>query len=154
VQYKASPASVCTKAIADLNIAYEQYTFIDLGAGKGRALLVASAFPFKKLVGVEFARELANIARMNLRSCDRAEVICNDASLYEYPTGNLVVYMYNPFECALMERVMKRLYEAAESRVVYLIYLQPVCIDIVERFASAITPRGWIMTFKVGSKTN
>src|ERR1039458_2883444 len=42
------------------------YTFIDVGAGKGRGLLVASEFRFRKVVGIELNPSLATIARQNV----------------------------------------------------------------------------------------
>ncbi|HTW31931.1 MAG TPA: hypothetical protein VMD76_09645, partial [Candidatus Sulfotelmatobacter sp.] len=51
------PASVeiVREAIADVAIRHEDFTFIDLGSGKGRVLLVASDYPFARIMGVEFA---------------------------------------------------------------------------------------------------
>ena len=42
------------------------YTFIDIGAGKGRGLLVASEYPFRKVIGIELNSPLAGIARANV----------------------------------------------------------------------------------------
>ena len=49
-----------------LNIRHEEYVFIDVGAGKGRALLLASNFPFKEFIGIEFSEEIYNIAKTNI----------------------------------------------------------------------------------------
>jgi hypothetical protein len=40
------------------DIAFEDYTFVDFGSGKGRALLLASEYPFKRILGLEFSPEL------------------------------------------------------------------------------------------------
>jgi hypothetical protein len=45
----------------------QDFTFIDLGSGKGRALLMASAYPFKRIIGVEFMPELHRVAQENIR---------------------------------------------------------------------------------------
>ena len=37
--------------------------FVDLGCGKGRVLLIASKFNFKKIIGIEFSPELYLIAQ-------------------------------------------------------------------------------------------
>ena len=42
--YGVAP-SVLTHAIATLPLKYEDFTFVDLGCGKGRAVLVAAQFP-------------------------------------------------------------------------------------------------------------
>ena len=49
------PAAELVEILADLGIYYPDCVFLDLGAGKGRALLLASQFPFKRIVGVEFS---------------------------------------------------------------------------------------------------
>ncbi len=44
----------------------DRYTFVDIGAGKGRALLVAAESPFREVVGVELNPELAAVAERNI----------------------------------------------------------------------------------------
>lgn len=110
VRYQASDADAAHVALAALPIRHEDFTFVDIGAGKGRALLVAAEFPFKRVIGVEFAEELCQIARRNARLAghNRIEVVCEDAAAYELPEDPLVLYFYNPFLPALMRQVMER----------------------------------------------
>jgi hypothetical protein len=49
-----------------LNIDPRNFTFIDFGSGKGRVLLIAAGLPFKAVVGIEFSRELHEIAVQNI----------------------------------------------------------------------------------------
>jgi hypothetical protein len=76
-----------------------QFTFIGLGSGKGRALLLAKNYPFKRIIGVEFAAELHSIALDNIAMAgdERFELINDDAAAFEFPGGPLLVYMFNPF---------------------------------------------------------
>ena len=53
--------------LAAFDMALEDYTFIDFGSGKGRALLLASEYPFKRIVGLEFSPELHAIAEQNIQ---------------------------------------------------------------------------------------
>jgi len=53
--------------LAGVTIKFEDFVFIDFGSGKGRALLLASEFPFKRIVGVEFSPELHAAAVDNIR---------------------------------------------------------------------------------------
>ena len=46
----------------------KKHTFIDIGSGKSRTLLLASRYPFAEIIGVEFARELVGIARNQHRA--------------------------------------------------------------------------------------
>ena len=56
------------KVLASLQIAFHDYTFIDFGSGKGRALLLASEFPFKRIIGLEFSPELHGTQKKILRA--------------------------------------------------------------------------------------
>ena len=100
----------------------------------GRAVLIAAEFPFSKVVGVEFSAELHRIAGENLarrRDSLRAgavELACQDAGEYVFPAGNAVVYMFNPFQDAVMTRVLNNMLRAFEDRPADLIivYFNPV----------------------------
>ncbi len=79
------------------------YTFIDIGSGKGRTLLLASEYPFRKIVGVELIPGLHRAAEENVRvyfsstnSAANIELICQDARDFEFPLSPLVIYLFNP----------------------------------------------------------
>jgi SAM-dependent methyltransferase len=113
-------------------------SFIDLGCGKGRVLLMASALPFARVVGVEYSETLAAIARSNLeryrgpRSAAATDVVIGDASAYSYPEGDLVVFMYHPFNEVIMQRVIEALEEALREapRKLLVLYFKPVHGDL------------------------
>ncbi|MGH6760529.1 MAG: class I SAM-dependent methyltransferase [Phyllobacterium sp.] len=95
------------------------FTFIDIGSGKSRTLLLASHYPFAAIVGVEFARELVAIARRNIERYDSPHQKCRalcvaegDAAAYVFPDAPLVVYFYNPFSKDLFEEVMSNLFSS------------------------------------------
>jgi SAM-dependent methyltransferase len=106
------------------------YVFIDIGAGKGRALLLASQYRFSRIVGVEFARELVAIARNNIERFNRSsqanaiEIVETDAVQYKFPPNPLVVYFYNPFSPKLFAEVLNALVETLRSnpRNCFIIY--------------------------------
>lgn len=108
-----------------------RHTFIDIGCGKGRTLLLASRFAFKRIIGVEFARELCAIARANAASfadpeqkCRDIQVVEADATTYAFPEGPLFVYFYNPFSRDLFEQVIANLEASlrADPRDCLLVY--------------------------------
>ncbi len=139
IHYQPSPREVCDKLLASLPIHYEHFTFIDLGAGKGRVLLVGSRFPFRRLIGVEFARELVETARQNIeRFHSRAEMVHADAADYQFPSDNLVVYLYNPFGPEVLRPVLRSLQEISRRHEVYVLYLNPENASYVEEFANQI----------------
>jgi tRNA1(Val) A37 N6-methylase TrmN6 len=90
----------------------EAYSFVDVGAGKGRALLLAAGLPFRKIVGVELSEELARIAQRNIARWNRAarpkariHVVQQDAAKFRWPRTPLLVYLYNPFACSLIAQM-------------------------------------------------
>jgi SAM-dependent methyltransferase len=101
----------------------EVFTFVDVGAGMGRAVLLAAELPFKAVVGVELHPGLAAIARRNLtvwRKADRArapmKVICGDAVEFEWPAGPCLAFLFNPFGAAVMRRMLMRLAKSFKGR--------------------------------------
>ena len=121
----------------------EAFTFVDIGAGKGRGLLLAAELPFRKVIGVELSEELAGIARKNItlwkrvaRPRTKIRVMHEDAARFQWPRTPLLVYLNNPFECALVEHLASRLAEAAISgpALIDILYLNPACTDtLVQR---------------------
>jgi SAM-dependent methyltransferase len=99
-------------------------SFVDLGCGKGRPLLVAAAMGFKTVIGVEFVRELVEIAKENLRKTrTNAMVVCADAACYEFPAGPLVVYLYDPFNATVVSSVAQKL--RLRKGELWVVYVNP-----------------------------
>jgi SAM-dependent methyltransferase len=101
----------------------ENFTFVDVGAGMGRAVLLAAEMPFKAVVGVELHPGLAAIARKNLtvwRKAGRArgpmKIICGDAVEFEWPAGPCLAFLFNPFGAAVMRRMLKGMAESFKGR--------------------------------------
>jgi SAM-dependent methyltransferase len=91
----------------------DEFTFIDLGAGMGRALLLAAEFPFRAVVGVELNPTLAQIGRRNMalwRAAGRAHapmrMLCRDAVEFNLPAGPCVVFLFNPFGAPVLRRLL------------------------------------------------
>lgn len=116
----------------------EAFTFVDAGAGKGRALLLAAELPFRKVIGVELNEELARIARQNITHWSRAthprakiRMMQQDAAEFRWPRAPLLAYLNNPFDCALVEKLAGQLGFAAASGpgLVDVLYVNPGCAD-------------------------
>jgi SAM-dependent methyltransferase len=100
--------------IRQLPIDFEEWTFVDFGSGKGRAVLLASEFPFRKVVGIEFSPSLHEIAKKNLTTyrsatqrCRRIDLLCLDATGYEIPRTPAIFHFYNPFGRQVMSEVAR-----------------------------------------------
>ena len=92
----------------------EETTFIDIGAGMGRAVLLASEMPFKQVIGVELHPTLAGIARRNMRiwkaagrvRANSVRIVEKDAVEFALPEGPVVAFLFNPFGRAVMKKLL------------------------------------------------
>lgn len=94
----------------------DEFTFVDLGAGMGRAMLLASEYPFRAVAGVELNPTLARIARRNKtlwrmagRELAPMRVVCGDAVDFRFPEGPCVAFLFNPFGASVMRRLLASL---------------------------------------------
>ncbi|MGO9317495.1 MAG: class I SAM-dependent methyltransferase [Terracidiphilus sp.] len=107
--------------------ALEEVSFIDVGAGMGRAVLLAAELPFRQVIGVELNPTLERIARRNLavwRASGRApapmKMICGDAVEFRLPQGQCLAFMFNPFGAPVMRRLLADWRKALAGRQVQL----------------------------------
>lgn len=92
----------------------DAYTFVDLGAGMGRAMLLAAQYRFRAVIGVELHPTLARICKKNMslwRASGRARapmrMVLGDAEEFELPAGPCVVFLFNPFGAPVLRRLLK-----------------------------------------------
>lgn len=136
--YQPIEAELLREILNSLQIDGSQFTFIDIGSGKGRALLVAAEYPFRRVIGVELLPELNSVAEENIRrlakkACGEMQSIWGDAVEFVFPAEPLVVFLFNPLPEAGLRKVMGNLEESLrkQPRPVYVIYANPVFEGIV-----------------------
>jgi SAM-dependent methyltransferase len=121
-------------------IDFREFTFIDLGSGKGRTLLMASDYPFRRILGVELLPSLNQIAQQNVKQyhsesqkCFAMESICADATNVLLPEDALVVYLFNPFPETGLRRAVANLDKSlsAHPRPLYVLYHNPQLESVV-----------------------
>jgi SAM-dependent methyltransferase len=114
---------------------FHDFVFVDLGSGKGRTLLMASDYPFRRIVGVELLPVLHQAARENLskyrsesQQCFALESICADATEFAFPAEPTVLYLFNPFPEPGLRRMIANLEHSllAHPRTVYVLYHNPL----------------------------
>ena len=134
VMYHPAPARVTRYMLRSLPGSPRDYTFVDIGAGKGRAALVASELPFKKVIGIEISTSLWAIAKDNLSKYRShretgapVEFTCADARTLRLPDGPVVLYMCHPFGTDILREVLGRIEDArrASPRPIAIFYLAP-----------------------------
>jgi SAM-dependent methyltransferase len=111
------------------------YTFVDLGCGKGRVVIIGSEFPFQDIVGIELSPELARIAQSNVAKIHRQfpgrppiRIIAGNALDNLLTNGKIVFYLYNPFGRELMSQLVHKIESALLSTLehVFIVYHNPV----------------------------
>lgn len=134
IYYEPTPERVFHSIMSGLAIDYENYHFIDYGSGKGRVILMASRYPFKEIVGVEFGRELVKIAENNIISykdprqrCKQIKSYCMDAVDFEIPSSNVVLYFFNPFTSDVMSKIVDNIISSYNKlpRDIVVVYYHP-----------------------------
>lgn len=135
-RYEASsPSHAFLKVLRAQRLPENEFTFIDLGAGKGKPGLLAARFPFKKVVGLELSPLLVEIAQRNLESYRPRNLRCRDivfqygdAATYRFPIQPLFIYCFNSFGEVVMRAVLENLLRSLREhrREVYVFYGNPV----------------------------
>lgn len=112
-----------------LNIS-ESDAALDLGSGKGGAMVTLARFPFRQVDGVEISPELVavahkNLAKLRIRKC---RVFLTDAATFTELDDYTHIFMYNPFPAVVLTPVLANL-EASlrrKPRTVRLLYSNPL----------------------------
>ena len=120
------------RVLASLDIAFEEYTFVDFGSGKGRALLLASEFPFKRIIGLEFSPELHRVAEENIHRYHSERQKCRaiqsrnvDFVEFPLPLEPLVLFFFDPCQLRVLSEAVARIGQSlvASPRPVYVAYV-------------------------------
>src|ERR1700730_11998381 len=127
------------------HLEFRDFVFVDLGSGKGRTLLMASDYPFRRIVGVELLPALHQVAQENLKKyrsesqkCFALESICADATEFPLPAEPTVFYLFNPFPEAGLKRMIANLEESLRehARAVYVLYHNPLLEHVLGESAA------------------
>jgi len=132
--YQPTDATLFHEMIGGLQIDFREFAFIDLGSGKGRALLMASDYPFRRILGVELLAKLHQIAEVNIAAyrknglaCSNIKSLCADARDFGFPPEPTVLYLFNPLPAAGLSTVLGRLGESLQRRPrpLFVLYHNP-----------------------------
>lgn len=129
--YQPIDPDVFRATLAHIEEDFSGFTFVDIGCGKGRALLLAEEYDFAKIIGVEFSGRLAKIAAANAATIgsQRISVVRDDARHFQFPPGPLMVFLYNPFSGEIFRSVMQRV--ASHRGLLYIAYVNPLHGELI-----------------------
>lgn len=160
VWYQPTPWFVARIAIQHLPINFGQFWFVDYGSGKGRVILVASTFPFRRVVGVELSSILHNQALRNIRTWTAMkrhkvvpESICMDARDFDPPFEPVVAFFFTPFKGPVFEAVISKFARPERMRIPTIITYygaNPACLQYCRNlhwYECCITPPRNLMDF-------
>lgn len=133
-RYVGTSARQLRHIVAKAGIDPSTFTFVDLGAGKGRTLIVALELGFRAVVGIELSPALVAIAERNLAGYTSryggvasTRIIAEDAGRFPLPSGAIFLYLFNPFGETTMRALLHNLERSATTRSDRLLiaYLRP-----------------------------
>jgi predicted RNA methylase len=148
-RYQGTDPRLVEEIFAKLPQAATESTFVDYGCGKGRVLILAALHGFKRVIGVEFAPELAEISRRNMSRiappshAASFEVFQGDAADFSPPPGPLTVFLYNPFHGETLTRVARilQIHARRENCTIRLLYVNPSFLPVFEGSGFTVTHR-------------
>jgi len=111
---------------------------VDFGSGKGRIMVVAAYYGFKKITGIDFSQSLCNEAAINIEKIKPLfpstdfEIICDDAVNYSIKDDDTIFFFFNPFDEVVMLQVVKNILASLKNdeRKIYIVYVNPLHKDI------------------------
>jgi SAM-dependent methyltransferase len=143
IAYGPTPAHHFIRLLSSLPVdVTSDFTFVDIGCGKGLTLLLASDHGFQPVIGVELDPRLVDIARDNVQTFlaqpsrhERViDVVQHDAADYEFPEGPTVAFMFHPFGESTLRAVVKNMERSLKRspRPFYVAYYNPVHRDVLD----------------------
>ncbi|KMW73705.1 hypothetical protein TI10_05575 [Photorhabdus luminescens subsp. luminescens] len=156
-RYMPAYYSVIHRALMSLPIEYSDFEFIDLGCGKGRAIICASSYNFSKITGVETVESLALIARQNVNVINKKnhiEIIQADVNNYRFNENHVVIYHCDSFLDEQLKQLLPRLKTDVYDKGYKVLILQINGDDTIYRHCFWLTPKtisrgfmgGWNIT--------
>ena len=129
--YQPTEPAAFHEMMSALATNFSDFTFIDIGSGKGRVLLMAADYPFRRVIGAELLPALHRIAEQNIRKygkqsrrCPKVESICQNAVDFAFPDEPMVVYLFNPLGEVNLIKVIDNLNRSLRQnpRPAYVLY--------------------------------
>jgi SAM-dependent methyltransferase len=131
--YRVTDYDMFRAAMQHVTVREDEDVFVDYGSGKGRVLVMAAEYPFRKVIGVEFSAQLHGIAEKNVSNaipavrCKDIELVLADATQWALPHDCTVLYFYNPFHGRILAKVIENIRRsiAEAPRRLTIIFARP-----------------------------
>jgi SAM-dependent methyltransferase len=131
--YVATDYETFERAMQHVDLRPNEDVFVDFGSGKGRIVLLAAHYPFRRVMGVEFSEALNDVGQRNLAQtrhtlkCKDVQLIQANATEWAIPNDATVLFFFNPFDGAILAEVCANIQRslAEEPRKMTIIYVRP-----------------------------
>ena len=139
--YEAVQPAIFRAIMRAAAIAPGGFTCVDFGSGKGRALVLAAECGFRRVIGVELAPQLHDIAQRNVAAfhsrrpfASPIDLCCGDAVNLPLPEGDLMLFFFNPFGKAVLGKVADNIRRGLRERTrqVVIAYRNPLHAEIFD----------------------
>jgi SAM-dependent methyltransferase len=122
------------RLLKDLHVS-DQDTILDIGCGKGSAMLAMLKFPFARVDGIELSKEISEIAIRNFTNLkkERWHVFNGDAITFKDYNAYSMLYLYDPFPEEIMRQVAANIQSsiAGREQEMLVIYNNPTCHELL-----------------------
>ena len=128
--------------LSSVKFAFHEFTFIDVGSGKGRALLMAADYPFRRILGIELLPDLHRVAKENIANyksdsqrCFVIDCVLGDARHFAFPPEPTVLYLFNPLPEPALVRMIGNLEQSVQEhpRSMFVLYHNPLLEPVLTR---------------------
>jgi SAM-dependent methyltransferase len=140
--YQPTEPGAFHEMLSALKINFADFIFLDIGSGKGRTLMMASDYPFRRIIGVELLPELNRVAQENLRKysspkqkCFALESACLDARDFVFPAEPMLLYLFHPLPESGLAVLLKNLEQSLQRqpRPLFVLYHNPLLEELLAR---------------------
>lgn len=135
-RYEAVNYYILENLLEKMTVFAEPGNFVDLGCGKGRAMVVAAHYGFKNIKGIDFAEEVCAEATQNMEALNgkrgvNYSVICANVLDYPIQPEDTVFFMFNPFVNDTITAFLDKLEDSLlhHPRDVYFLYVSPRFVE-------------------------
>ncbi|HID81418.1 MAG TPA: class I SAM-dependent methyltransferase [Chromatiales bacterium] len=125
---------LCFDIIMDhIDVIPNESVFLDYGCGKGRAVILAALYPFKKVIGVELSPVMSAVARQHVHGASKnltaqeVEIVTTDARTFSVPDDVTHIFMFNPFLGEVLKGVLNQIQASLhrKERRLTIMYILP-----------------------------
>jgi len=107
-------------------------TFVDVGCGLGRPILVALELGFQRVIGVDISNELIEICKKNFGvNSNKIKLFCCDIDDYVFPEGDLTIFLFNPFGKDRLAKLLLKLNITGNTGLI--IYFNPKHHEVFDK---------------------